>query len=179
MNNATWLSFLAALLCASATAQEPSAKAPDKSRVVKVATLGATTRVPTKDEVEKLGLKTEKCVRGQVVVDVAKDGAAAKSGLTAGDAIVKLDKVDVFSQDDIADILRASLPKKEAEVVVVRAGSTKEEALRIEFGTQDAVAPESPPLAWQFASLAHLDAALAKAKEDKKVVLVGLSGAET
>ena len=40
--------------------------------------------------------------RGQVVAEVAEGGAASKSGLAAGDVIVRLDKVDVFSQDDLA-----------------------------------------------------------------------------
>lgn len=167
------------LLSALAPAQQPSRQPPLKARVVEVASLGASTRAPTKDEVEKLGLKLEVRARGQVLVEVAEGGAASKSGLVAGDVIVMFDKVEVFSQDDIADVLRASPPGREIEAVVVRTGSKKEEVMRIALGSEQSDVPESPRLAWQDAGLAHLDAAIAKAKQEKKLVLVGLSGAET
>lgn len=167
------------LLFAQAAAQEPTPQAPKTNPVVKVATLGASTRAPTKAEVEALGLKFEVRAKGQVVVEVTKDGAASKAGLVAGDAVVKFEKVEVFSQDDIADFLRASSPGQKVEATVVRAGSRKEEVLLIALGSVDVEAPKSAGLQWQYTSFANLDAALAKAKEEKKLVLVGLSGAET
>ncbi|MFY9341692.1 MAG: PDZ domain-containing protein [Planctomycetota bacterium] len=173
-----WLSFPVAgfLLCGHAAAQEPIEK---KDRVIKVASLGASTRAPTKEEVEKLGLRVEVRARGQIVSEVAEGGAASKSGLVAGDVIVKLDKVEVFSQDDVADLLRVSSPGRKVEAAILRAGSKKEEVLQIALGSQDVKAPESAQLEWQYASLAQLDAALAEAKKEGKLVLVGLSGAET
>jgi len=173
-----WLSWsvVAFLVCGSAVAQERAEK---KDRTVKVASLGAATRAPTKEEVEKLGLKVDVCARGQVVAEVAEGGAAAKSGLVAGDVIVKLDKVELFSEDDVADILRVSSPGKTVEAAVLRGASKKEEVLQIALGSQEVAAPEAARMEWQFASLANLEPALAKAKTEGRLVLVGLSGAET
>jgi S1-C subfamily serine protease len=170
------LSVMGFLLCAAAFSQEPAHK---KDRTVKVASLGAATRAPTKEEVDKLGLKVDVCARGQVVTEVAEGGAAAKSGLVAGDVIVKLDRVELFSEDDVADILRVNSPGKTVEAAVLRAASKKEEVLQMALGSQEVAAPEAARMEWQFASLANLDAALAKAKKEGRLVLVGLSGAET
>jgi len=164
------------LLCRNATAQEPS---PKKQPTMEVASLGVSTRAPTKDEAEKLGLKFEVRVRGQIVAELIDGGAASKSGVVGGDVIVKLGKVDVFSQDDVADVLRLSSPGQKIETTVLRASTKKEEVLLIALSREEVAAPESARLEWQFASLASLQAALAKAKEEKKLVLVGLSGAET
>ncbi|MBZ0154031.1 MAG: PDZ domain-containing protein [Planctomycetes bacterium] len=164
------------LLCGYAAGQEPNQ---EKDRVIKVASLGASTRAPTKDEVEKLGLRFEVRARGQVAAEVAEGGAASKSGLVVGDVIVKLDKVDVFSQDDVADFLRVCSPGQKVEASIHRAGSKKEEVLQIVLGDQEVAAPQSARLEWQYASLAQLDSAIAKAKKDGRLVLVGLSGAET
>jgi S1-C subfamily serine protease len=182
MSRLASLSFFAAMVlltCAVATAQESKPQAPEKNRVVEIATLGAKTRAPTEAEVEKLGLSLEVRAKGQVLVEVADGGAASKSGLVAGDVLVTLDKVDVFSQDDIADVLRASSPGRQVEATVLRANSKKEEVLQIALGAEKTEVQETPRLAWQYAGLPHLEAALAKAKAEKKRVLVGLSGAET
>lgn len=108
-----------------------------------------------------------------------KDSAATKAGLAAGDVIVRLGNVEVFSQDDIADVLHVSAPGQKLKAAVLRAKTGKEETVEIALGTREVKVPKVAPLAWDYASLANLDAALAQAKKDKKLVLVGLSGAET
>ena len=167
------------LLCCPAATQELATEAQHKDPVVMVATLGATTRQPTRDEVKELGLKWEVRVRGQVGTDVAEDGAASKAGIVQGDVIVKLGGVEVFSQDDIADVLRVSLPGQKVSASILRAKSEQEDVVAVSLGQKKVKAPKTPQLEWDYASLANLDAALAAAKQDKKLVLVGLTGAET
>ncbi len=184
MRTTTRITFVttALLLSCALTAQQPQKqdKKPTKpDPTIKIATLGASTRAPTKDEVKQLGLKFEVRARGQIVSDLVKDGAATKAGLAAGDVLVRLSNVEVFSQDDIADVLRASAPGQKVEAAVLRAKTGKEETIEIALGTKEVKLPKVAPLAWDYASLANLDAALAKAKKEKKLVLVGLSGAET
>lgn len=184
MRTTTRISFVttALLLSCAVSAQQPPKqdKKPTKPEpTVKVATLGASTRAPTKEEVKKLGLKFEVRARGQIVSELIKDGAATKAGLAAGDVIVRLGNVEVFSQDDIADVLRVSAPGQKLKAAVLRAKTGKEETIEIALGTKEIKEPKVAPLPWVYASLANLDAALAKAKKDKKLVLVGFSGAET
>ncbi len=169
------------LCCCPVAAQEKPDQDPQEKepKLVKVATLGASTRAPSKEEVKQLDLKFEVRARGQVVSDVEKDSAAGKAGIEAGDVLVKLGAVELFSQDDIADVLRVSKPGKKLEAVVLRAKTLKEEKVSVSLGAKEMKAPEKPRLEWQFASLASLADAVAKAKKEKKLVLVGLSGAET
>lgn len=172
----------AMLLSCAISAQHPPKqdKKPTKpDPTLKVATLGVSTRAPTKEEVKNLGLTFEVRARGQIVSKLVKDGAATKAGLMVGDVLVRLGNVEVFSQDDIADVLRVSAPGQKLEASVLRAKTGKEETVEVALGTIEIKAPKQPPLAWDFASLANLDAAVANAKKDKKLVLVGLSGAET
>ena len=111
-------------------------------------------------------------------IAVEKDSAAGKAGIDPGDVLVQLGTVELYSQDDIADVLRVGKPGQKLEAVVLRAKTSKEEKVSLSLGTKE-VSPEKPRLEWQFASLAALPDALAKAKKEKKLVLVGLSGAET
>jgi len=76
-----------------------------------IATLGATTRAPTEEEVEKRELPFSVRAQGQVVVDVTRGGAAEKAGIMRDDVILKFGTNKVFSQDDIADYLRVQKPK--------------------------------------------------------------------
>lgn len=170
------------LLSCAISAQHPPKqdKKPTKQDpTIKVATLGVSTRAPTKEEVKKLGLKFEVRACGQIVSELVKDGAATKAGLMAGDVLVRLGNAEVFSQDDIADVLRVSAAGQKLKVSVLRAKTGKEEAVEIALGTKELKAPKVAPLTWDYASLANLDTAIARAKKDKKLVLVGLSGAET
>ncbi len=162
--------------CAST---EPGAMLAGQQRAVPVATLGVQTRAPTKQEVEELGLAFAVRARGQVVTEVENDGAAARAGVQPGDVLVKLDAVELFSRDDIDDFLRASRPGQRVEALVSRGTGAKDEAVTISLGTMATTAPAQPVLAWQFASLGQLGDALAVAKVERRLVLVGLSGAET
>ena len=107
---------------------------------------------------------------------IARQGAA---GIAPGDVVVKLGKNELYSQDDIADFLLASKPGQKVVALVLRANTKKEEALTVTLGKGKAKAPEAPRLEWQYASLGQLTDALAKAVKEDKLLLVGLSGAET
>jgi len=171
---------MAAMMASAAVgAQEPPRETEKPAPVVKVATLGAATRAPTKDEADELGLKFEVRARGQIVTELVENGPAGKAGLSAGDVLVVLAGVEVFSQDDIADILRVSVPgqKLVASVRIVKTG--EQQAMEIVLGAKQVQAPAEPGLAWHYASLVNLEVALAKAGQHKQLVLVGLSGAET
>ena len=101
---------------------------PEK-QYVNVASLGMSTRAPSGEEVKQLDLKMRVKIQGQIVSAVSEDGAAAKAGIQKGDAIVKLDKNDIFSQDDIADFLRVSKPGQKIDIQLVRGKNSEEEAL--------------------------------------------------
>lgn len=150
-----------------------------QQRAVAGATLGATTRAPSEQEVEELRLAFDVRARGQVVTEVEEGGAAARVGVLPGDVLVKLDAVEIYSHDDIADFLRASRPGQHVEVLLSRGKTGKEEAITLALGAAATAAPAQPLLTWQFASLGQLSDALAVAKHERRLVLVGLSGAET
>ncbi len=150
-----------------------------EKQYVNAASLGMSTRAPSTKEVKQLDLKNLVKIQGQIVSEVSEDGAAAKAGIQKGDAILQLDKNDIFSQDDIADFLRVSKPGQKVDVLLVRGKNTEEEALSVSLGSKRVEASSAPRLEWGFASLGQLDAALAKAKQEGSLLLVGLSGAET
>ncbi len=149
-----------------------------EKQYVNAASLGMRTRAPSTEEVKQLDLKNLVKIQGQIVSEVSEDGAAAKAGIQKGDAIVKIDKNGIFSQDDIADFLRVSKPGQKVDVQLVR-GNSEEMALSVSLGSKRVEASTVPRLEWGFASVGQLDAALAKAKQEGKLLLVGLSGAET
>ena len=148
-----------------------------QARGAEVAALGADTRVPTAEETKtyQLGKLVGK-VQGQFVRSVDKDGPAEKAGLKPGDVLLVLDANKVFSRDDIEDFLRVSHPGTQVKVLVKHAGTFKEEIVTVTLGANKV---EDKQFTWQFAGLGQLDAALAAAKKDGKLVLVGLSGADT
>lgn len=166
------------LLSAPSAAQEPVKTAKD-ARLVAVATLGVVTRPATVEEAKQQGLTVDKCVRGQVVTEVVKAGGAAAAGIEPGDVLIQLGKIDLFSGDDLADFLRVSRPGQKVEAIVRRVKNAKEETVPVTLGSVAVEATKMPALAWQFASLAGLPEALAKARKENRLVLVGLSGAET
>ena len=143
------------------------------------ASLGMSTRAPSREEVKQLDLKMQVQIQGQIVSEVSEDGAAANAGIQIGDAILKLDRNGIFSQDDIAHFLRVSKAGQKVAVQVVRGKNSEEEELVVSLGSQRVDASTVPRLEWGFASIGQLDAALAKAKQEGKLLLVGLSGAET
>ncbi len=138
-----------------------------------------STRAPTRKEVQELGLKWEVRAHGQIVTAVSKDSATAKAGIQKGDVVLKLDQNEIFSQDDIADFLRVSKPGQKVKVQVQRAKGAKKETLAVALGAKKMRKSKTPTLKWEFASLGQLKFALARAKKEQKLVLVGLSGAET
>ena len=146
---------------------------------IEVASLGMTTTASLREEAEARGLKIEVCVRGQLVTRVKRNGPAAKAGIGVGDVLEKLDDNEIYSQDDIADFLAASNPKQMVKLQLVLAKGKKRKQLQVVLGTKRVKAPKKPRLEWQFASLGQLDEAVAKAKIEKRLILVGLSGAET
>jgi predicted metalloprotease with PDZ domain len=179
--HALWQLALPLLACRLAGAQEPAAREAGtlKEPLVAVATLGATTRAPTKQEIEDLALTVTVRARGQVITEVVADGPLARAGLVCGDVLVKLDANEIFSQDDIADFLATGKPEQEVRASVVRGKTKQADTVAVRLGTVQVQAPARPRLVWEFASLAQLPVALAKAKKEGKRVLVGLSGAET
>jgi hypothetical protein len=90
--HALWLLALPLLACRLAGAQESAREAgTPKEPLVAVATRGATTRAPTKQEIEDLALTVMVRARGQVVTEIVADGPLARAGLGCGDVLVKLD----------------------------------------------------------------------------------------
>ncbi len=144
-----------------------------------VATFGAETRVPTAEQAKtyQLGKLVGK-VQGQYVAAVDKGGPAEKAGLKVGDVVLALEANKLFSRDDIEDFLRVVQPGSKVKVVVKRAGTYKEETVTIALGATE-VEDKGKHLTWQYAGVGQLDAALAADKKNRKLVLVGLSGADT
>lgn len=157
--------------CCSSAADEP--------KTVKRAALGADTRVSTADEAKAYQLdKLVGKIQGQYIITVEKDGPAARAELKVGDVLLALDANKVFSRDDIDDFLRVSPPTTNVKALVKRAGTHKEETVAITLGASKGES-NGKQFAWQYAGLGQLDVALAAANKDGKLVLVGLSGADT
>ena len=166
--------------CAAVVAQDEQQTKPAKEiRYVKVASLGIKSRAPSRKEVKELGLKWEVRAQGQIVTEVSEDDAAAKAGIQKGDVLLQLDDNEIFSLDDIADFLRVSKPGQKVDLRLWRAKNSEQETLSVSLGSKQVRAASKPELEWQFASLGQLAAALAEAKNADKLLLVGLSGAET
>jgi predicted metalloprotease with PDZ domain len=170
------------VLASASSAQEPAPK-PANVPLVTVAALGVVTRTATLEEAKELGLAVDKCAHGLIVTEVVKESGAAKAGIEPGDVLLQIGRIDLFSGDDLADFLRVSRPWQTVEVLLRRARNVeepkKEETVSVTLSAVAVAPTQEPVLAWQFASLAQLPEALARAKEQKRLVLVGLSGAET
>ena len=143
--------------------------------------LGVATRAPSSTEVVDLDLSRRHRVRGQIIEVVADASPAAQAGLRRGDVVVSLDDNDIYSRDDIRDFLNTSSPGRKVRIHVKRPGTSQNQSVLAELGKpQASPKPESGKrLEWDFAGLAQLPLALETAKDKKKNVLVGLSGAET
>lgn len=138
--------------------------------------LGVQTRQPTAAEAKDHDLPKGVRVQGQWIVSVAKDGPAARAGLSPGDVILKLDDNRIYSRDALDDFLRVTESGTAVKALVKRTATGKEETIAVTLGER---ASTRRGIAWDFASLEQLDAALARAKKSGKKVLVGISGAET
>lgn len=139
--------------------------------------LGVETRVPSEETVEAMSLPHRVRQQGREIVSLEPDGAAARLGLSEGDVLLRADGVDLYSQDDLLDVVRVRKPGDRIRLLLVRSGRTDAEELEVELGRGELRRPDS--LRWQYASLAQLPRALEEARAAKKKVMVGLSGAET
>jgi len=137
--------------------------------------LGIVTEAPSPEQAEELGLPFK--VRQQCRVVTSATGPAASAGVRAGDVLFAIGDVDLYSQDDLDDVLRVSRPGDEVVLALKRKGEPEVEKLEVVLGAGAAQA--SGGIAWRYASLANLPRALEEGRKTGKNVLVGLSGAET
>lgn len=142
------------------------------------AIFGADFRALTNAETKRFGLTTRE---GQIVESIVANGRADAAGIRKGDAILKLDENAISSTDALLDFLRVTKPGHKVRVKLKRAGSLKTEEVHVELGRRGPTAETAREsrFTWDYAGLAQLDQALASAKKHQKLVLVGLSGAET
>ena len=141
------------------------------------ATLGIETSPPTEELAVALGLATMERWQGRVVDVVRAGSAAERAGVRAGDVLLALDAIELYSQDDLDDCLRVRAPGAAVVLRVKRPPSGDELTFSAELGSEPGDAPRG--IRWQFASLVELEPALERARTENKRVLVGLSGAET
>jgi predicted metalloprotease with PDZ domain len=169
MRSFSLLAFLLACGCAAAggdAASNPRSRA---------AVLGLETGAPSPELAEELDLPFE--VRQQCRVVTRAGEPAAGAGVRAGDVLFAIGDVDLYSQDDLDDVLRASRPGERVVLALARRGEPGVRKVEVVLGAGEARAPEG--VAWRYASLASLPRALAESRAGGKNVLVGLSGAET
>ncbi len=163
---------------ATAAGEGPQPKSPTYQADPSV-DLGVQTRQPTAEEGNAFRLdRLVHRVQGQYVVGVDKGGPAEKAGLKAGDVLLALDANKIFSRDDVDDFLRVARPGAQIKALAKRARTYKEETVVIALGANKAEGKDRR-FTWQYAGLGQLDAALAAARKDGKLVLVGLSGSDT
>ena len=143
--------------------------------------LGLVSRAPTAEEIEAFRLPLNVRHQGQVVERVESGSAGEKAGLQVGDVLLSFDKNNLYSFDDVRDFVATSAPGRKVSVTFKRKGMADPKSVTVEFAKRklsaQAVARQS--VEWEFSSLAQVDAALKRAKAEKKPVLVGISGAET
>ncbi len=160
-----------------AKVEAADAKTPKQSE--KIATLGVETRAPSKEECVRYALELDVRYQGQMISRLTKDGVGAKAGIRRGDIILMIDRVHIFSSDDIHDVLMVRRPGQTVTLQLTRGKDKKKQTLRLKLGEQKIPARKGPRLTWHHAGLPYLKNALAQAKTERKRVLVGLSGAET
>lgn len=81
--------------------------------------LGVIIQDVDKDLASSLGLDKP---MGALINDVDPDGPAAKSGLKAGDLIVKFNGTDVHTSSDLPYLVGRTAPKTKASLVIMRKG---------------------------------------------------------
>ena len=144
----------------------------------RMAALGADSRIPTSEEAKAYGLgRLVDCANGQYMTTIQKGASAEKAGIREGDVLLSLNANKLYSGDDLQDFLRVMPPGTTVEARVKRAGTFNEEKVKLTLGA----GPEKPAqgIVWQFAGPGQLDSAMTAAKKDGKLLLVGLSGADT
>jgi|GEM_PF-260221 len=143
------------------------------------AALGIETRPPTAEEIKAFELPNiKRHPQGRVLTVIVENGPAAKAGLMPGDVLLALDDNTVYSSDDIRDFLRVFQPGERVQALVKRASTQIEQAVTVTLDVES-VSFEGEHFTWQYAGLGQFDVALAYALRDRKLVLVGLSGADT
>jgi len=100
---------------------EREAPQPQKESVPRTSTLGLELRELKPEDFAELGLAES---RGVVVERVSDGGIAAISGMQAGDVILRLDKREVGSVQDVFNILDDVSSGTAVLFMVMRAGST-------------------------------------------------------
>ena len=158
-----------------------AAQAPEVAAAEFAPYLGLESRVPTAEEVKSFHLQLNVRHRGQVIRRVESGSPAESAGLRVGDALIGLDDNDIYSFDDVRDFVATSTPGRKVQARVKRKGSDVTETVSLQLGKRQLSDQEAKTetLTWDFSSLAQLEAALERARAEKKPVLVGISGAET
>ncbi len=84
--------------------------------------LGVTIQELSKELAESFGMKN---TQGALISSVEKSGPADKSGLQAGDVILKFDSKPILSSGDLPRAVGAVKPNKQVPVEILRKGATK------------------------------------------------------
>lgn len=95
--------------------------------------LGVIIQAVDKDLASSLGMDKP---MGALINDVEPDGPAAKSGLKAGDLIIKFNGSDVNTSSDLPYLVGRTSPKSKVPVVIMRKG--KKQTLDVTVGTLEA-----------------------------------------
>jgi len=144
------------------------------------ASLGVETETPSAEVAEAMALETRVRVEGRRVRSAEPGGAAARAGIAPGDVLLRIGGNALFSQDDLDDFLAiAASPGEQVEVVLKRPGRAEPRTVPVTLGRRPERKGLRDGIAWQYASLEQLPAALEEARSKKKRILAGLSGAET
>lgn len=118
----------------SSLAIDVVAQLKDKGRVDR-GWLGVMIQDVDKDLASSLGMNKP---MGALISEVDGDGPAAKSGLKAGDLIIKFNGSDVHSSSDLPYLVGRTTPKSKVPVTIMRKG--KEQSLTVTVG----ILPVSP-----------------------------------
>lgn len=147
----------------------------------RAAYLGAETRAPSKKTAKSLKLPFSVRTQGQEVLSVEPASPAEKAGLRPGDVLLRAGGMDLYSRDDLQDFLMVRRPGEEVELGIREAGAAADRTVRVKLEGKASAreAASGSRFRWEFAGRAQLPDALAKARAEGKLVLVGLSGAET
>jgi ABC-2 type transport system permease protein len=98
------------------------------SEEVRKGWLGVQMSPVTAEEAERLGLKA---ARGARVTGLADDGPAKRSGLQAGDVVIRFDGRDVAEPHDLAALVTATPVGKVVQVAAVHAGKEQRRTVAV------------------------------------------------
>jgi S1-C subfamily serine protease len=91
--------------------------------------IGITFRELNEDEAEKLGLKKQQF--GMLVMQVEKDGPAAKAGIMSGDVLLNIGKQKLSRSHDLTVTVGSAKPGDKLPVTIMRDGKTMEKTIVI------------------------------------------------